>query len=231
MSGDVKLATFCAFEPIVCSAGGVPYNKAHLDAKDAEIRYLRARLAARPSLPTPDAEPVARPDAYQHLIDGKWVECSEFVAKGWSNELSPGTRALYTHPAPTPSAVAKCDEGFRAGVEAAEGSAVQMLRRVRKWLLEVPPPGTYGCVTLLRAIDKALALSPPPAGDGWRGIDSAPKDGTVVIVFGGRYETPVAVPADGDWWRSKTGRETNAVPTHWRPLPAPPIPGGGHDKA
>ena len=29
-------------EPLICSTGGVPYNKSHLDAKDAEI----ARLAA-----------------------------------------------------------------------------------------------------------------------------------------------------------------------------------------
>lgn len=28
-------------EPLYCSQGGVPYNKAHLDAKDAEIRRLR----------------------------------------------------------------------------------------------------------------------------------------------------------------------------------------------
>jgi uncharacterized protein YlxW (UPF0749 family) len=31
-------------EPIVCSAGGVPYNKAHLDAKDARIRELERDL-------------------------------------------------------------------------------------------------------------------------------------------------------------------------------------------
>ena len=27
-------------EPLYCSQGGVPYNKAHLDARDAEIRRL-----------------------------------------------------------------------------------------------------------------------------------------------------------------------------------------------
>lgn len=32
-------------EPVICSQGGVPVNKAHLDAKDAEIERLRARVA------------------------------------------------------------------------------------------------------------------------------------------------------------------------------------------
>lgn len=32
-------------EPLICSAGGIPYNKPHLDAKDAEIERLRARVA------------------------------------------------------------------------------------------------------------------------------------------------------------------------------------------
>jgi hypothetical protein len=31
-------------EPLYCSQGGIPYNKAHLDAKDAEIARLRALL-------------------------------------------------------------------------------------------------------------------------------------------------------------------------------------------
>lgn len=40
-----------------------------------------------------------RPAAYQQMKDGEWKQCSEFVAKGWANELSPGVRALYLHPA------------------------------------------------------------------------------------------------------------------------------------
>lgn len=33
-------------EPLICSQGGIPYNKPHLDAKDAEIERLRHRNAA-----------------------------------------------------------------------------------------------------------------------------------------------------------------------------------------
>ena len=32
-------------DPLVCSAGGIPYNKAHLDARDAVIRDIRNALA------------------------------------------------------------------------------------------------------------------------------------------------------------------------------------------
>jgi hypothetical protein len=39
--------------------------------------------------------------AYQQLVDGKWIECSYFVAFGWGKEISPNCRALYTHPTPT----------------------------------------------------------------------------------------------------------------------------------
>ena len=33
-------------EPLMCSAGGVPYNKAHLDAKDAENAEQRIMIAS-----------------------------------------------------------------------------------------------------------------------------------------------------------------------------------------
>ena len=31
-------------EPLICSQGGVPYNKSHLDAKDEEIERLKSAL-------------------------------------------------------------------------------------------------------------------------------------------------------------------------------------------
>ena len=43
------------------------------------------------------------PVAWQQIKDGKWVECSEFVAKGWSNEVSEGCRPLYASPIPIPA--------------------------------------------------------------------------------------------------------------------------------
>lgn len=62
----------------------------------------------------------------------------------------------------------------------------------------------------------------PEGGDGWQPIETAPKDGREIIVFGGRYEAPAVTQADGDWWRSSTARGLCGLPTHWRPLPPPP---------
>ncbi len=44
-----------------------------------------------------------KPDAYQQLIDGKWVGRSYFVAYGWSDTISPNCRALYAEPSVGPS--------------------------------------------------------------------------------------------------------------------------------
>lgn len=50
---------------------------------DIEALVERAKVA-----------PGAAVAAYQQFVDGKWQECSEFVAKGWG-EIANGCRALY----------------------------------------------------------------------------------------------------------------------------------------
>lgn len=67
----------------------------------------------------------------------------------------------------------------------------------------------------------------------WKTIDSAPKDGTRIIggSTGGRVE--VVAHAQGNWrgdpWREghHLGRIAWIQPTHWMPLPEPPIPFAG----
>lgn len=83
---------------------------------------------------------------------------------------------------------------------------------------------------------------------GWQPIGTAPKDGTVIILFGngrvtaghwepekwpvaaeycgktgeylGQYETGECIPA---WWYSEDGGfADDSPPTHWMPLPTPP---------
>ena len=66
----------------------------------------------------------------------------------------------------------------------------------------------------------------------WRTIDSAPKDGTAVLLYGQREgETPfVGVFAyagwgEKEWVENTTGLEACRAPhepTHWMPLPDPP---------
>lgn len=78
------------------------------------------------------------------------------------------------------------------------------------------------------------------AGDGWLPIESAPRDGTYVLLFG-ELEQPYVSNYDtfrdgfGDkytGWVSPDAGELGPglmSPTHWRPLPQPPAmhaPGG-----
>ena len=95
---------------------------------------------------------------------------------------------------------------------------------------------------LARLICDAFSDSPtPPVDDGWRPIETAPRDGTVIDVWLGRAEPedvefycgPGNTRRAASWhwhkgkFRPAMGLE-DAVPpvfvqpTHWRPLPPPP---------
>lgn len=77
---------------------------------------------------------------------------------------------------------------------------------------------------------KRIVLESP-----WQPIESAPKDGTEILVAGptpghsrdGAYIS-VGMFDDGLWWSSwwEEREEENALfpPTHWQPLPPPPSP-------
>lgn len=85
------------------------------------------------------------------------------------------------------------------------------------------------------AIATALRLS---AGGGWRTMESAPKDGSVVLayrpdvgVFTAHYVeedahlSSFASPPEGDcYWFATNGDDlTGDMFTHWQPLPLPPV--------
>lgn len=61
----------------------------------------------------------------------------------------------------------------------------------------------------------------------WQPIETAPKDGTRVLLFspGGDGEDPTRQVAEGAWcrvwWRMEAG-DYWTTPTHWIALPAPP---------
>ena len=54
----------------------------------------------------------------------------------------------------------------------------------------------------------------------WRLIESAPKDGTLILVFGGKHTTVDIRAADSGWWNRYPVKDI--TPTHWMPLPSPP---------
>ncbi|MCF6304394.1 MAG: hypothetical protein L3J33_03370 [Rhodobacteraceae bacterium] len=59
----------------------------------------------------------------------------------------------------------------------------------------------------------------------WQDIETAPKDGTIIWVYGGFYDVPIEKLADGDFWQyeKKLGKKTV---THWMPRMTPPPPKG-----
>ncbi len=92
----------------------------------------------------------------------------------------------------------------------------------------------------LRALDEALAQAPiaQPQAAGWRPIETAPRDGTMVIVarhmgdFGWILGRATWVGGNGfvSGWVSHgfdpvMGELGLAHPTHWQPLPEPPKEG------
>ena len=70
---------------------------------------------------------------------------------------------------------------------------------------------------------------PEQAAQQWMPIETAPKDGTAVLVAEGRFIYCVEWNDEFEWWAvddNKLGpfRLRGAAPTHWMPLPAAPQP-------
>ena len=72
----------------------------------------------------------------------------------------------------------------------------------------------------------------------WRDISTAPKDGRWVLLFSpdataddcapgviiGRWCEEDDMPDGGAWWENgASGFSIDADPSHWQPLPAPPV--------
>jgi hypothetical protein len=121
-------------------------------------------------------------------------------------------------------------------------------RIMAKWLMDskFDDAEAYSCVAYHPAItdrNKALAKAPEASreGEGWRAIESAPRDGTWVVLWMTKpmphgYASEGPHPVVAKWCRDNgTGPGCWDVPfedawfvdadfTHWMPLPAPPPP-------
>ena len=58
----------------------------------------------------------------------------------------------------------------------------------------------------------------------WRGIESAPRDGTAILAHGPKWLASAIMQWDdlyADWYVHNSGTRFICPPTHWRPLDAP----------
>lgn len=53
----------------------------------------------------------------------------------------------------------------------------------------------------------------------WQPIETAPRDGTIILSF----DTSAGIPIDLAHWLNGTWRDDGGEPTHWMPLPSPPV--------
>ena len=84
----------------------------------------------------------------------------------------------------------------------------------------------YAMALIDDALKSAPSHSPSPAG--WQDIATAPKDGTMIIVYRPTADNKYIRKVGPDYWgmfgsRGSWGRSNAAhQPTHWQPLPAAP---------
>ena len=74
----------------------------------------------------------------------------------------------------------------------------------------------------------------------WQPIETAPRDGTSILVccssfdpiwgiaswYSDNREYPAGLPEGWMMWHQGTEEQRHTWPTHWMPLPAPPARGG-----
>jgi hypothetical protein len=102
--------------------------------------------------------------------------------------------------------------------------AMSKMLAALKWAATVIRPGSD-----LRAdMDEAIrlgeeALTRPDSG--WQPIDSAPKDGTCVLIDDNDPDCdPVVAFYQGGRWLVRWDHEEYGAPARWAPLPEPPSP-------
>lgn len=151
--------------------------------------------------------------------------------------VNAGTR-LYSAPRhinnSAPATPVREDEGLAAAVEG--------LRECANWISESvvhPPmesktarhiaaePILYRTVKLIDRLATPAPPSPESGQDGWQPIETAPKDGTWILIWGEQW-SGAPIPDVGHWddddWRDDE-HTVLAFATHWMPLPAPPSEG------
>lgn len=118
---------------------------------------------------------------------------------------------------------------------------ISNLKDLARWLRGVQD-APFNASNVEAAIERLQSLSDQNRlTGGWRDIESAPKDGSAVLVWSNG--DPSIASFDGQWTALVDGvavtettpntglRWWTVYPTHWQPLPSPPLPlPGGEEK-
>ena len=76
---------------------------------------------------------------------------------------------------------------------------------------------------VIEALHHLIASETRPAGSqAWRSLDSAPKDGTSILLKSGLVDRLYIGFNVGDGWIERGSRHVDRPPTHWMPLPSMP---------
>ena len=122
------------------------------------------------------------------------------------------------------------DELFGLGIVAAMPPPVspELIDKLNKLATYLTEQGEYEAVDLIDTVVARLM----PAGDGWMPIETAPKDGTRVLLMLRGPKPPEMIARWTQAWTSEDddllewiNDEEDTIygtPTHWHPLPAPP---------
>jgi hypothetical protein len=113
--------------------------------------------------------------------------------------------------------------------ELREQSAEELIRELT-WIVSRVNQGLHlndGHLDLIEEAARRLALLPK---DEWRTMESAPKDGTIILIGrpDERFDEDYCHVArwSDDWWQVHDGKEDRplrgSAPRIWQPLPAPP---------
>lgn len=107
-----------------------------------------------------------------------------------------------------------------------EPATDQEIEQYRMGAFNSPLPNDVS--TAIRKLLARLAIA--ESREGWRPIETAPRDGTV-IWLANEHSLRVGAWISGrwaDWVRAELGGtcDLHFTPTHWAPVPTPPSPSG-----
>lgn len=86
-----------------------------------------------------------------------------------------------------------------------------------------------GLEVAAKLVRDTLSSAKEPQTEGWRSMESAPKDGTRILGFFPNLENGFHDTAWIERLNTWASRDYPVQPTLWMPLPALPSSGGGHE--